>query len=202
MKRILRILVNFAILVSLLLCAATVVLWVRSYYVRDRFHLIRLPSAPLPGDVPDPDLPLRMGRYNQLFINGYPGKLQLGHLDFDEVYLPPAAPGDLWDWGWHADKVIWNIDEIDRYTVSRFGFGVDWKTHWGLMEAERHVHALRLPFWFLTMVLGAMPAQRLRRYFRQAKFPHGRCPGCGYDLRATPDRCPECGNVPKKSAEA
>jgi hypothetical protein len=26
--------------------------------------------------------------------------------------------------------------------------------------------------------------------------PPGRCPTCGYDLRATPNRCPECGAIP------
>lgn len=44
--------------------------------------------------------------------------------------------------------------------------------------------------WIVTMI--TMAGERKRR-LRMV----GRCV-CGYDLRATPDRCPECGRFPQR----
>ncbi len=55
---------------------------------------------------------------------------------------------------------------------------------------------VRTPLWVLAAPLAVLPALRLlalRRYRRRLRTGH--CIRCGYDLRESPARCPECGHV-------
>jgi hypothetical protein len=58
------------------------------------------------------------------------------------------------------------------------------------------VPVLSLGYGWLLVATVALPAsvalRGARRWNRRAR---GRCPACGYDLRATPGKCPECGAV-------
>jgi len=68
---------------------------------------------------------------------------------------------------------------------------------------DRHV-LLEIPYWMpavflvtLMAIQGWQGCRKLRRVLRQS----GTCAACGYDLRATRDRCPECGSRPTAGEE-
>jgi hypothetical protein len=53
-----------------------------------------------------------------------------------------------------------------------------------------------IPDWFLVLIFLIMPTMLiLKRYLRRPKKNKGLCAVCEYDLRASPDRCPECGRA-------
>ena len=53
-----------------------------------------------------------------------------------------------------------------------------------------------LPYWVILLVTAPMPAAWLTMRLRRKRRRRGHCPKCGYDIRVTPYRCPECGHVP------
>jgi len=53
------------------------------------------------------------------------------------------------------------------------------------------------PWWSCALATGVLPGVWLARaamgFNRSRRWTAGHCRACGYDLRATPERCPECG---------
>ena len=53
-----------------------------------------------------------------------------------------------------------------------------------------------VPYWLLALLLATLPALAARAIIRQRRAQRaGLCPICGYDLRESPTRCPECGTI-------
>lgn len=76
------------------------------------------------------------------------------------------------------DHMIWSA------TSSALGFGVMKESKDTFLEA---------PCWFVIVVTAALGVWGIRRGQNRAA---GSCYQCGYDMRATPARCPECGTIP------
>jgi hypothetical protein len=85
--------------------------------------------------------------------------------------------------------------------TNRLGFGFNHSPSGPVPSAKNETYIplgtvifpLWLPFSAVLIFIG------LLRWFRKAnRIAPGVCPACGYDLRATPDRCPECGTIPTK----
>ena len=84
---------------------------------------------------------------------------------------------------------------VRMWSFAEFG----WITY---RVGSKAVRSLVVPYWFLVLGSAALPAYRTARTLRaRAKTRRkrrGLCPTCGYDLRASPQRCPECGTPTSK----
>jgi hypothetical protein len=169
---------------SLLLCVAVVVLWVRSCWVGDRFERIERLSREPPVVVEYLSIGINRGR---VWASRY-----------QETYTMRAyglEDGPKWK---HSDDMEYvPLDSSDVPSLSPIGLG--WKTH---TTSGRFLSTqefwLVVPIWLLLVLFAVLPgAWLVRRRCASRRSMQGQCGECGYDLRATPGRCPECGAVPK-----
>jgi hypothetical protein len=171
LKRARRILLNVAGALSLALCAATVALWVRSYRAQEQLTW-------RPGASP-----------RSVHVFAARGSLACTVTDRAE-YLPPGEarvsrdrpPRDLYGY--------WGGLGVAR--VRGGGFVL-------LAPTPDRPVGVMVPLAAVAVATAIGPAwaaaARVRRSRRCRRRRAGLCPVCGYDLRATPDRCPECGTV-------
>ena len=64
----------------------------------------------------------------------------------------------------------------------------------GRIDPEGVPALLVLPLFAVPVAAGVCDG--MREAIQRHRVQHGLCPGCGYNLRASPGRCPECGEQP------
>jgi hypothetical protein len=89
------------------------------------------------------------------------------------------------DWSYHGFSLIWRV-----------------ANHPPPDPTTLVTRAVAVPHWFAALVLSLPALLRFGRFIRgRRRQRRGMCAGCGYDLRATPEKCPECGRVITRAAE-
>jgi hypothetical protein len=85
-------------------------------------------------------------------------------------------------------------------TATFLGFAIESYTTQGGHPSP--ATTLLIPYWLFALSFGAISVWVIVRIVRAAHIDAGAvCSRCRYDLRATPDRCPECGFVPENRRE-
>ena len=171
-----------ATLLSLLLCVATTLLWLRSHHASESLFVssagTRWELASTQGQI--------------LFIRFRPWpKTQPLTYSREEIAPTPVAPA------WGPLGIGWETSAHIRLLGFEYASGTYWPPiAWRLPRAPFHRFAV--PHGFVVLLTAAAPLWAVwRRARRPRPPPAGLCPKCRYDLRATPDRCPECGSPAK-----
>ena len=169
-----RRLFNFCSTVSLLLFVATCALWARSYVVEDSWR----------GWTAD---------------GGRGLSLTHGKIVFWRTDVSPPEPVIAAPFGYVAlrpppDPSIYLV--YDRWITDRRLPGV--RVVGGVFNSSMVGRQLWISFAWPALAFALLPflwLRRLNELNRRNRMSRGLCPCCGYDLRATPDRCPECGTL-------
>jgi hypothetical protein len=178
-----RRLFTIASAVSLLLCVAIVVLWVRSVIVFDRISFDRCGRS-LQVSTPNPSIYMswtsrqyRKPRWERKFASPMrlADSIRVVNYTLTDTAGQPHFYGCLG---------FFFVPTYLQPGVFVPGGGDCWFTFIGV------------PFYFLLFLTSLMPAFRMRYWFtHHRRMRDGLCPSCGYDLRASKDRCPECGTA-------
>jgi hypothetical protein len=147
--------------VSLLLCVAVCVLWVRSY-VRTESVTRYGAGGWLVSFESD------RGRF-VVWVQRWGRTTPRWELES----LPPVA------WGT-------KVSHTRGRRLLGFAAGADPEPFWFVV----------VPMWSVLVLAAVLPAIRFRDLaVGRARRRPGHCRNCGYDLRASPERCPECGTT-------
>ena len=186
-------LLNVLTVLSLLLCLAAAALWARSYFREDRVLWTPVDRGPRRITYRQWQFTCVRGRFHwegQRGVVTDPGKLPFAHAMLEgippvEHYSRPGAfGGGFGTWSDHS-------------FLDSLGFEVGSSSAKLFPPADTMtVSFVAVPLWAPVLAGAALPALRLwrwRRAERRRRAANRLCVRCGYDLRASPGRCPECG---------
>src|SRR2546421_150788 len=188
-------LLNLLTVLSLLLCVAVVALWVRSWRSVTATGEEDTPIAIYTSDR------IELVRAHKYFVLSRRGRIHVGRITqwkgpYGEPVTfesPPTPYAPHLSISVNTDDEPGAADADDPLFGHYQPFTTQQPTkRWGTRD-ERGT-ALFFPHAFFVVCLGFLPLSRLvRAVRRRLNASRGLCPQCGYDLRATPDKCPECG---------
>jgi hypothetical protein len=189
-RRIGRYILNTLTVLSLVLCAGAVGLWVRSHGRVDRARWVRI----VRDDAKFTEVSSSHGRLGFAIMSfsvpragdsGLPTGLGFSsHRTDGSDYFEPGLVEDFED----------DLRRAGREAPSH-GFLL---AHPPPLPAVASRTLASVPHSFVVAVFAPCPISSLSMKLIRRRAKKGHCVKCGYDIRAIPDRCPECGTIPTK----